>query len=92
VASSGCLRNNTARTREANTDPSSLEKADSNQRKTEESTQSSCGIPPHRMCWILQHDMNSKSKGGKNVQETFTVAIKYKDITYGLGSAGSWEN
>lgn len=35
-----------------------------------------------------EHDMNSKSKGEKIVQEKFSVAIKYKDITCGLGSAG----
>lgn len=69
---------------ETNNDTSSLEKASSKQRKTKESTQSSCEIPPHRMLWIPEHDMDSKSRGGKIVQEKFTVAIKYKDITYGL--------
>lgn len=87
------MRNSSVGTWEAIRDTSSLERTNLNQRNTKESIQSSCEIPFYRipsfrMFWILKHEINSKSKGEKIVQEKLTVAIKYTDITYGLGSTG----
>lgn len=87
MGSSGYLRNS-ARTWETNNDTCSLERAKSNQRKKQRGNavkvyNSSPQTAVNPRTW---HKV--KKQREKNVQENFSVAIKCKDITYGLGSAG----
>lgn len=79
------MRNSSEGTWEAIKGASSLERTNLNQRSTKESPQ---------LNFSLQNVLDAKAwnkfkkQRGKNQAKKFTVAIKYTDITFGLGSAG----